>query len=225
MQHKTAFGAIAAVFATAGLLLSAAPASAQAVPLTPASCDTGVLSYPPGAGPGAATTSNANPRAGQTIIASVPNASFDPRTRVVVTLDNDVATLGTVPVNGSGAARISARIPSSVQPGVHIVIFTGSRNGIEQQIGICITTTAAGTPITGGVANPATNPDTAVPVVPVGNTPIGGGDEAPARPSALPFTGSAELVTVAGLGAALLIAGAGTVVVARRRRSEAPLAV
>lgn len=220
MQHKTAFGAIAAASATAGLLLTAAPAMAQTA--EDVSCDSGVLSYPPGLGGG--TINSTAFVAGETLTATTAPGAFDPASSVVVTVA-DAATLGTVTAGPDGSASIDSPLPTSLQPGTHTVLFTGVLGGEAAAVAFCITSTAAGTPITGGVANPATDPDPAVPVVPADNTPISGGDEAPARPSALPFTGSSELVTVAGLGAALLLAGAGTVVVARRRRSEAPLAV
>ena len=224
MQHKLAFGAIAAASATAGLLLGATPASAQSA--ADVSCATGVLSYPPGL-EGGAINSTAFV-AGESVRATTAPGAFNPNTPVVVTVDRAV-TLATVTADNAGSASVDAPLPTSLQPGPHTVLFTGTLGDTASAVAFCITSTAVGTPITGGEGGPVINP-----VIPVNNTPIAGGENTPitggrqapvARPSALPFTGSAELVTLAGLGAGLLVAGAGTVVLARRRRSEAPLAV
>ena len=214
MQNKTAFGAIAAASATMGLLFSASPASAQTVDDFTPSCEVGgVLSYIAGAGVG--SVDNNAPVPGDEVIATSGDGSFDPGASVSVSF-NGTALPGSPVVSGSnGSASITFTVPTGLTAGTYVIVFRGPLNGATNVVGVCVEVATA---IAGGNEAPAT------PEAPV-DEPIEGGIAIPVatpdRPSALPFTGSVELLAVAGLGAALVAVGAGTVVVARRRRDGA----
>lgn len=212
MQNKTAFGTIVAASA-AGLLLGASPASAQTAADFVPDCASGVLAYSPGLTAGSA--SDAAPTAGQTIVLNSGEGSFDPGTVVTATFNG--TTLSGVTVSPTGNASVSLAIPQA-DVGTFVVVFTGTLKGADNVVGVCFTSAAA---LAGNDGGPDVQPSVAPVVQPISGTP-----EAPSvRPSALPFTGSVELLTVAGLGAALLTVGAGTVVLARRRRQDDVAAV
>ncbi len=206
MQNKTAFGAITAATA-AGVLLLAAPASAQTAADFVPDCASGVLAYAPGATAGAA--SNANPAPAEGIVLTSGDGSFDPGSAVTATFNGTALSPAPV-VSPTGNASVPFTVPAD--PGTYIVIFNGTLNGSPNVVGVCFTVLAD---IGGVVQEPVTQPSpaTVVPISDVVDTPA-------VRPAALPFTGSVELLTVAGLGAALVAAGAGTVVLARRRRRD-----
>ena len=220
MQNKTAFGAIAAASATMGLLFSASPASAQTVDdFTPSCRDGGVLSYI--AGPGLGSVSNSAPVPGDVVVVTSGAGSFDPGASVSVSFNGTALPGSPVVAGGDGKASISFTVPTGLADGTYVIVFRGPLNGATNVFGVCVDVAA---PAAGGNEAPATPAEPVAPAAPV-DEPIEGGVAipvaAPDRPSALPFTGSVELLAVAGLGAALVAVGAGTVVVARRRRDGA----
>ena len=212
MQNKTAFGAIVIASASAGLLMSASPALAQTANDFEPDCARGVLAYAPGITSGAA--SDSTPAAGTEITVTSGEGTFDIGSTVTVSVRGFRISPDSV-AGGDGSATATIPVPDG-SVGTFIVLFKGPLDGKPNVVGVCFNVV---TPIAGGgggAGQPV--PPVVKPVVrPV--TPVVGGGGGPARPSALPFTGSVELLAVAGLGAALVAVGAGTVVVARRRRN------
>lgn len=220
MNSTVTRGTLVAASAVAGLLFSAGPATAQTVDDFVPDCATGVLAYAPGLTAGAA--SNANPVVGETIILTSGEGSFDPGSAVTATFNGTALSPAPV-VSPTGNASVSFTVPT-VDPGTFIVIFTGTRDGAANVVGVCFGVSAD---IGGAVEETAVLPEVLpeeapapapAPAAPVAQ-PIAAVEQVPAqRPAALPFTGSVELVAVTGLGAALIAVGAGTVLLARRRR-------
>ena len=215
MQNKTAFGAIVIASASAGLLMSASPALAQTANDFEPNCASGVLAYAPGITSG--TASDSTPAAGTEIIVNSGEATFDIGSTVTVSVRGFRISPDSV-AGGDGSATAKIPVPEG-SVGTFVVLFKGPLGGKPNVVGVCFNVV---TPIAGGGGGAGQPVPPAVkPVPPVGRpvTPVVGGGGGPARPSALPFTGSVELLAVAGLGAALVAVGAGTVVVARRRRN------
>ena len=202
--------------ATSGLLLTSLPAYAQTAEDFAPDCATGVLSYPPG-GPGAATISNSAPFAGDIVTATSPAGSFDAGSNVGLFFDSAAIPLPNVVAAADGAASSTFAVPSDATPGVHVIRFDGMRTSAASITAVCLSVQAA---LGGVVQEPVAGES------PVAAQPIGGGEQLPSDgaeqpadpPSALPFTGSPELVAVGVVGIGLVAAGAGTVVLARRRR-------
>ena len=212
MRNKSAFGAITVASASAGLLLSASPALAQTAENFEPDCATGVLAYAPGVTSGAA--SDSTPTAPSTITVTSGEGTFDIGSTVTVSVRGFRISPDSV-ADGTGSATAMVPVPAG-SVGTFVVLFKGVLGGKPNVVGVCF---EVATPIAGGGGGPGQPVPPAAPPVVQPVTPIIGGGGAPARPSALPFTGSVELLAVAGLGAALVAVGAGTVVVARRRRN------
>ena len=211
MQNRMAFGVITVASASAGLLLIASPALAQTADDFEPNCATGVLAYAPGITSGAA--SDSTPEAGTTITVTSGAGTFDIGSTVTVSVRGVRVTPDSI-ADGDRNATATITVPDG-SVGTFVVLFKGTLAGSPNVVGVCfeVATPIAG--VGGGAGQPV--PPAGQPVGrPV--TPIVGDGGGPTRPSALPFTGSVELLAVAGLGAALVTVGAGTVVVARRRR-------
>lgn len=214
MHSKVARGTVLAASAAAGVLLVAGPASAQTAADFVPDCASGVLAYAPGLTAGGA--SNASPAVGEVIVLSSGEGSFDPGSAVAATF-NGTALSPAPAVSPTGNATVSFTVPT-VDPGTFIVIFTGTLNGAPNVVGVCFAVSAdIGGVVEEPVVLPEESPAAPAPVA----QPISGVEQEPAqRPAALPFTGSVELLAVVALGAGLVAVGAGTVVLARRRRRE-----
>ena len=177
------------------------PALAQEAPVE---CAGGGVVYPPtdcplppeDQEPG---LSNTTPVTGGTITAVSGNDEFDPGSTVEVGVQSVYIRIVTTVANAAGAAASTFPLPASLPPGAHNVVFTGLLEGQPTTVALPFTLAAAASPIAG---------------VP------GGGTSTPIAGSFLPRTGSVEAIPIAISGVALLLAGTGMVVVARRRRSE-----
>jgi hypothetical protein len=100
--------------------------------------------------------------------------------------------LGTVQADANGNATVTFTVPADLATGAHSVTMTGLTSGVERTAGFVVTS-----------SGDAGAGDEAVPV-----------DEA----GGLAYTG-AEVAPLLALGGGLLVAGAGAVTVARRRRT------
>lgn len=139
-----------------------------------------------------AGASDPTPAPGQQVTVSSGADTFTPGSTVTVTLDGEV--VGTVTASGSGAAVVEITAPD--EPGTYQVVFTGTDDGAAATESVSITVQGAA---------------------------AGGGTVTNPRPGvlgALPRTGADAVVPIAASGIALVVAGAGAIVVARRRSSE-----
>lgn len=125
-------------------------------------------------------------------------AGFAPGSTVDVSLAG--ASLGTARADGSGAFSAAVVVPVSTEPGNHTVTASGPGSDGGTQV------LAAALQVTEASAAPGARASTP------GST---------AGSSSLPRTGSSSTLPLALAGGALLVAGSGAVLVARRRRSGA----
>jgi len=228
MTNKTAFGAIATAAAASTLLFTAGPATAQTAEDFVPSCATAVLSYPLGS-TDAPQLTDAAPAAGTIVTVTSGIGAFDPDTRVAVTFLGE--EVGAAFADEDGFISVDVQLPASLAAGTYVVVLTGVLDDEARIVGVCVAVSEAIGGVDeepGVVETPAPAPVVVTPVKPA--KPVTGVVQAPAqrpvvsnRPAALPFTGSVELLTVVALGAGLVAAGAGTVVVARRRRQAGDL--
>lgn len=127
---------------------------------------------------------------------------FEPGSNVVVTLQSDPVTLGTVVAGATGTITATYNLPANVTAGSHSVTATGTslETGLTESVTAAITVTIPA----GCVSNQNVTSSTA-------STTTGGGN--------LPRTGG-DFGIVAAVGAGLLVAG-GLIVMANRKRSAA----
>lgn len=157
--------------------------------------------YPPSQGAG---VSDSNPQRGQQMSATSGCREFAPGQSVAFGVESAFQQLGSVIATVGGEASASFTVPTNLANGPHHVVFRGiGLNGAANEVRIPFT--VSGGPATGAAA-------------PGGGTVNVGG-------VALPRTGSDEVVPLTALGVGLVVAGAGLVVVARRRRRDAASAV
>ena len=128
---------------------------------------------------------------------------FTPGTNVVVTLQSDPVTLGTVVATQAGTITATYNLPANITAGAHTVTATGTsrETGLTESVTAAITVTIPA----GCVSNQNVTSSTAAPAT------TGGGS--------LPRTGG-DFGIVAAVGAVLLVAG-GLIVMANRKRSAA----
>lgn len=133
------------------------------------------------------------------------SSSFDRGTPVTNGVQSDFIQLGTGVVDETGAANATFKLPLSLEPGPHNVVFRGVKDG--QPSSILIPFTLVGDAGAAGVG---------------AGRGVGSGTATNARTGvlgALPRTGSQEALPMAASGIALVVVGAGVVVAARRRRT------
>ena len=158
--------------------------------------------YGPGQGPGNQTgqgqPTDSTPNRGQQIGVSTDPGSFDPGSTVNYGLDcGDGVQRGTgsTVVGSDGSADFQYTVPSDAPEGSCTLVLTGTLNGAVSVVNVEVDVQGGGTGGTGGT---------------------GGNDNG----SALPRTGSQEIVPLTAAGIALVLGGAAIVVVARRRRDD-----
>jgi len=128
---------------------------------------------------------------------------FTPGSNVVVTLQSDPVTLGTVVASATGTINATYNLPVGVTAGAHTVTATGTglESGVAEAVSAQITVTIPA----GCVSNRNVTSSTAS----LASTTTTGGN--------LPRTGS-DFGIVPFIGAALLVAG-GLIVMAARKRN------
>lgn len=185
--------------ATAGLVLAAtlAAGAGTAVAAPPGPGCMPVVGSKPAYPPGLCKKgiSDSAPAAGQAVRASTNPGSFDPGTRVVVGVHSTFVELGWTTADGTGAAAATVTIPADLPPGQHHLVFEGRLHGTPTEVSIPITVTRAAA---GSVAHSSAS-------------------RSASASRSLPYTGG-EVAELALVGGVLVAAGAGSVVVGRRRR-------
>jgi len=158
--------------------------------------------YPPATG---VTITDATPVPGQTVTVSTGAGAFDAGTDVVVTVDA-FDTRKVVEAAANGSASTSFEVPAGARPGRVQVHFSGTLEGAatSEVLSFTVVSAAAAGPGRGQGDRGR-------------SAPLTGAQDA-AGSDALPFTGADALVPLAITGVSLVGAGAGIVLVARRRR-------
>jgi LPXTG-motif cell wall-anchored protein len=134
----------------------------------------------------------------QVLTATTPADSFAAGTPVEVGVESRYQRVGQTTAAANGSAQFTFNVPDNLAPGQHNVIFTG--------------------------AGPNGAPNTVrIPFTVVRESGAGAGSGPSTAGTALPLTGRDDLIPLAAAGAGLVVVGAGTVVVARRRRSAGPM--
>lgn len=209
MVIRSALGVATAGVLAAGLLLTAPTAWAQTADDFIPDCDTGVLSYPAGLAGGTAV-SNTAPLVGESVTASSGVGTYDAGSPVGVELHPGPTDLGSVSAGEDGNAVITFAVPDTLDPGLYVIRFEGVRESVQTVIGVCVNVQP---PVVLGNVVTQQPPAAVAPAAPQAAP-----QAAPrVQPRSLPFTGSVELVTVAGIAAALVGVGAVTLVATRRR--------
>lgn len=141
--------------------------------------------------------SDSTPVPGQTVTVTTAAGSFAAGEAVEYGVESTYQRLGTTTADATGAAGATFRIPTDLDAGRHDVVFTGT-SGTVVRVGFRVVSAADD-----GRDDRDRDGDG-----------VGG---------ALPFTGSGDIVAISSTGAALVVAGVGLVVVARRRRADTPV--
>lgn len=165
--------------------------------------------YPPGQCK-SRKNSNNRPSPGQQMSSSSGSGSFDRGTPVMNGVQSDFIQLGTGIVDETGAADATFKLPLSLEPGPHNVVFKGVKDGRPSSVLIPFTLVGDAGAAGGGAAGGGAGRG------------VGSGTATNARTGvlgALPRTGSQEALPMAASGIALVVVGAGVVVAARRRRT------
>ena len=140
--------------------------------------------------------SDTTPVPGQTITITFPSGSFTAGSTVTVTIPAlGISTTATA--NPQGGLTFSLTVPAGTRPGQATANFSGTLNGAA------VTRTSSFTVVAAAAANP-------------------GRGQGSAGNSALPRTGSDQLVPLPIAGLALVGVGGGIVVASRRRREDLP---
>lgn len=228
--------------ATAGVVLAAAlgtgVGSAQAAPTGPGCKPAGAgntnnngngnnPAYPPGNSGNRCkkAISDRTLDPGQSVTANSDSGAFDGGSPVAVGIRSTYRPLGSTTAASDGAGVATFTIPADMEPGSHTVSFSGTRNGVATTTTFPVTVSGTfGSGEVSGGSTTATNGSRTLgsgSLSSGGTTSAGGGASAGGSTAgALPFTGDST-GQIALLGGALVAAGAGSVVVARRRRHGA----
>lgn len=143
---------------------------------------------------GGATITDETVAPGQTVTVNSGPGTFDAGTDVtVVVTDTDVS--GTVTADANGNAAFTFTLPVGTPAGPTTIVFSGTNGGEAATVSVPFTVVASGAADGGGQVDDG---------------------------GALPRTGSDEIVPLTITGIALVGVGASIVVAARRRR-EAPM--
>lgn len=147
------------------------------------------------------TISDSTPRAGQTITVSTGQGSFAAGESVdyAIVRGESVNVLGTAIADANGDVTVTFVVPSDTPPGKASVLFSGESG---TTVVIPFTVVAAG----GGGGG--------------GDDDDDDGSGSTSRGGSLPRTGANDVVAITAVGASFLVAGAGLVLVARRRRES-----
>ena len=135
-----------------------------------------------------ATTCEAVLASGATITLTIPPGTYLPGEQVTLTVFSEPIVLGTVTAANDGSLTTTVRLPAGLEPGSHRIEARGLTSGAVYTIQFQIAATGTGTD---------------------GGTGGTGG---------LVNTGSNATLPLAGLGASLVVLGAGAIVLARRTR-------
>jgi LPXTG-motif cell wall-anchored protein len=149
--------------------------------------------------PQQAGASDSTPTPGQTVTITTGAGSFTPGSTVSFSLQGS-SIAGTAVANSLGSASFTFTVPANAAPGRYTVVASGTLAGTAKTAEFQITVVA------GAAASP------------------GRGQGATGQ-SALPRTGSDQMVPLAITGIALVGAGAGIVVASRRRREDMPAGI
>lgn len=160
--------------------------------------------YPGGDG---SSVSDSNAERGQSMSASSGCSEFAPGQNVQYGVESVFQLLGSVVANAGGEAVATFVVPTNLPDGQHHVVFRGAGlTGAPNEVRVPFT-------VTGGVA-------TATATGAGAGSGAGADSDVSVAGVQLPRTGSDEIVPLSALGLSLVTAGAGLVVVARRRRRE-----
>jgi subtilisin family serine protease len=84
-------------------------------------------------------TSDRTPTVGDTITVTVPDGTYDPHERVVITLHSDPVVLADVDASAGGSLSTTVTIPVSTTGGAHTLVALGQVSGAGVRIGIDVT--------------------------------------------------------------------------------------
>ena len=154
------------------------------------------VSPSPAAPGGAGTPSDTTPVPGQNITITFPSGSFTAGSTVAVTIPA-LGITTTAIANPQGGLTFSLAVPAGATPGQVRASFSGTLNGAA------VVRTSSLTVVAAAAASP-------------------GRGQGSAGNSALPRTGSDQIVPLAIAGLALVGVGGGIVVASRRRREDLP---